>query len=137
MQVSRMIFYDVVDGTIIKDTGEYPNAARQKTIDEQIATYSELQERERTSFDVLELGFGQYSEEFKMASSVRVDVDAKKLEFIYNDSEPNTPYSPPISEELQKLKQENKLLKAQSQANTDKADFQDEVITEIIMTLYQ
>lgn len=37
--------------------------------------------------------------------------------------------------EIEILQQENLLLKAQSQANADRADFQEEVITEIIMTI--
>lgn len=37
--------------------------------------------------------------------------------------------------EIEKLQQENLLLKAQSQANADRADFQEEVLTEIIMTI--
>lgn len=44
---------------------------------------------------------------------------------------------PPEPSETEKLQKEVQLLKAQSQANADRADFQEEVITEIIFALYQ
>lgn len=101
MQVGRMIFYDVKDGTIIKDTGEYPNAARKKTVDEQIATYSELRERTRSSFDVLELEFGQYSKEISENTSFRVNPKTKKLEFSKEDKPGNG--EPSIEEQMKSL----------------------------------
>lgn len=36
---------------------------------------------------------------------------------------------------IQQLQQENKLLKAQAQANADRADFHEEVLTEIILAI--
>ena len=48
------------------------------------------------------------------------------------DEEKNKPV--PLTE-IEKLQQENLLLKAQSQANADRADFQEEVLAEIILTI--
>lgn len=43
----------------------------------------------------------------------------------------------PITEELNDLKRENVLLKAQSQANSNRADFQEDLIVEMAMMVYQ
>ena len=40
------------------------------------------------------------------------------------------------SERLKELEKENLLLKAQAQANADRADFQEELIVEIAMKVY-
>lgn len=41
----------------------------------------------------------------------------------------------PLSEEVDELKKENALLKAQNQANADRADFHEEVLAEIILAI--
>lgn len=46
------------------------------------------------------------------------------------------PESPPEPTEIDLLKQENELLKAQNQALADKTDFHEGVLTEIILEMY-
>lgn len=43
---------------------------------------------------------------------------------------------PTIEDQLAEIRQENTLLKAQSQANADRADFQEELIVEMAMIVY-
>ena len=57
-------------------------------------------------------------------------VEARPLEEI--EEEKNRP-TPPTDIEI--LQQENKLLKAQVQASDDRADFQEEILTEIILMI--
>lgn len=82
------------------------------TIDEDIATYESLYERNRETFDVLELEYSQYEQDFTEANGYRVNPETKELEFSYPDpNEPEAPpvYRPPLSEEIEGLKQENVL----------------------------
>lgn len=57
-------------------------------------------------------------------------VEARPKEEI--EAEKNRPVPPT---DIEKLQQENLLLKAQAQANADRADFQEEVLAEIILTI--
>lgn len=43
MNIGRMLFYDIISGVIIVDTGEWSCVVKEKTIDEQIATYKVYQ----------------------------------------------------------------------------------------------
>lgn len=106
MNIGRMIFYDKVTGEKIVDTGEWSGVNIKKTVNQQIATYKELSERNRDTFDVLELDFGAYSQDFRECNGYRVNVETKTLEFSYPDpNEPNVeqPYQAPLSEKVKKL----------------------------------
>lgn len=101
-----MIFYDNVTGEKIVDTGELSNANIKKTVEQQIATYTDLSERNRDTFDVLELPYGAYSQDFRECNGYRVNVETKALEFSYPDpNEPTLeqPYQAPLSEKFKQL----------------------------------
>lgn len=110
MNIERMLFFDKTDGTLILDTGEWKNASRKKTVDQQIATYKELSERNRETFDVIELEFGQYAQDFAEGRLIGVDLETKKPIFEYpnpeNTEEPIVTLVP-LSEEIAALRQEN------------------------------
>lgn len=60
---------------------------------------------------------------------------------IFSDTLPEPPEPPKVyvsvpEEEFEGLKQDNQLLKAQSQANSDRADFQEDLIVELAMLIY-
>lgn len=120
MNVGKMIFYDKVTGERIVDTGEWSNVNIKKTVDQQIATYTELSERNRDTFDVLELPYGAYSQDFAECNGYRVNVETKTLEFSYPDpNEPNVeqPYQAPLSEKVAQLEI------AQSETNATLLEF--------------
>lgn len=94
MKVGRMLFFDKTTGEIIIDTGEWENARIKKTVDQQIETYKDLSERNRDTFDVLELEYDAYAQDFSEASGYRVNPETKTLEFSYPD--PNQPETPPV-----------------------------------------
>lgn len=107
MNVGRIIFFDIVDGSIIVNTNEYSGVTRKKTIDEQIATYPQLSERNRESFDYIELEYGQYHQDFMECIGYSVNPETKELNFKYpdpNEPEVEQPYRPPLSEEIETLK---------------------------------
>lgn len=147
-QIGRKLYYDKATGNIILNTGERTGSVIATTLEQDIATYTALTERNRDTFDVIELGYGQLSQDFLESNGQRINLDTlatlpageewKAIEFSYPD--PNVPpqepvYQPPLSEKVKELEQENVLLKAQNQALADRTDFHEEVLTEIILTI--
>lgn len=113
MRFGRKIYYDVVTGEKIIETGEMSGSVIQKTVDQDIATYTALSERNRDTFDVLELEYGQYAQDFAECNGYRVNPETKELEFSYPDpNEPTAPpvYQKPLSEQIAELKAQNEAL---------------------------
>lgn len=105
-----MIFYDKITGEVIVNTGEYKDVAIKKTVEQQIASYTALSERNRDTFDVIELEYGEYRQDFMEMNGYRVNVETKALEFSYPDpNEPSVeqPYQAPLSEQIAELRAEN------------------------------
>lgn len=94
MKIGRKIFFDKINGNIILDKGEMQGGVVEETIDEIITKFTALSERNRETFDVLELPFGAYAQDFAECSGYRVNVETKTLEFSYPD--PNAPEEPPV-----------------------------------------
>jgi hypothetical protein len=104
MNVGRMIFYDKISGEVIVNTGQYENIAVKKTVEQQIATFTALSERNRETFDVIELPFGFRAQDFAECLGYRVDVAelatlaedkrGEAIKFAYPD--PNAPTEPPV-----------------------------------------
>ena len=111
MEIGRRVFYDKQTGIVIVDKGEMTGNVVPTTIEQDIKTYKNLSERNRGTFDVLELEYGQYAQDFAESNGYRVNPETKELEFSYpdpNESEPIEPvYQKPLSEEVERLKQED------------------------------
>lgn len=138
-RIGRKLFYEIETGNIIQVTEERQGAVVATTIEQDIATYTALSERNRETFDVLELPFGAYAQDFAEGMQIiGVDIETKTPIFEYpNVSDPNEPIVTvvPLSEEINALKKENTLLKAQNHALSDRTDFHEEVLTEIILVI--
>lgn len=137
--IGRKLYYDTTTGTIIVNTGEMVGGVSPASLEQDIKAYTALSERNRETFNVLELPYGAYSQDFAECNGYRVNIETKELEFSYPD--PNEPEKPvefvkPLSVEVEELRKENVLLKAQSQALADRTDFHDELIAEMAMTIY-
>lgn len=108
-KVGRKIYYDKETGNVILDTGEMMGVVVETTIEQDIETFTALSERNRDTFDVLQLEYGQYAQDFAECNGYRVNPETKELEFSYpdpNDPEPQEPiYQKPLSEELEETKQ--------------------------------
>ncbi|WP_370150175.1 hypothetical protein [Exiguobacterium profundum] len=105
----RRIFYDIVSGEVIQEIGRIGSIIL-PTIEQDVQTYKDLSDRNRTTFDVIELPFDQYAQDFAECNRYRVNPETKELEFSYPDpNEPTAPpvYRQPLSEEIEGLKQEN------------------------------
>ena len=109
-EIGRKIFYEVATGNPIQDTGERQGAVIPTTVEQDIATYTALSERNRQSFDVLELPFGAYAQDFATPGvQYRVNLETKELEFSYPDPnapEEPQPYQKPLSQEVKDLRME-------------------------------
>lgn len=105
-KIGRRIFYDITTGNIVFDKGEMLGSVIATTIEQDIATYTALSERNRDTFDVLELPYGAYSQDFRECNGYRVNVETKTLEFSYHNSNEQTaeqPYQAPLSEKVKQL----------------------------------
>lgn len=102
-KLGRKLFFDITSGNIITDTGERQGSVVSTTIEQDILTFNALSERNRDTFDVLELEYGQYAQDFTESNGYRVNPETKTLEFSYPD--PNEPevepvYQKPLSEKI-------------------------------------
>lgn len=106
-QIGRRIYYDKATGNVIVDTGEREGSIIPTTVEQDFNSYSALSERVVDSVGVIELAFGQFSQDFLECNGYRVNPTTKLLEFSYPDpSDPEIPpvYQIPLSEELVDVK---------------------------------
>ncbi|MGC4378414.1 hypothetical protein WD019_16035 [Fictibacillus sp. Mic-4] len=115
-RIGRRIYFEKSTGNIIIDKGEMQGAVIATTIEQDIATFTALSERNRDTFDVIELPFGAYAQDFAECNGYRVNPDTKTLEFTYPEkqppSEPPAPpvYQKPLSEQLTELRAQTQQL---------------------------
>lgn len=87
MQVGRKIYYDKQTGNIIIDTGEMQGMVIPTTIEDDLLTYKNLSERNLESFDVIELAYGEYSQDFSTCNGYRINPETMGIEFSYPDEQ--------------------------------------------------
>lgn len=105
----RRVFYDKTTGYVIQEIGRKGSFVL-PSIEQEITTYTSLSERVRDSFDILEIPFTQYAQDFVDCNGYRVNPETKTLEFSYPDpNEPEVPsvYQEALSKQLERLKQED------------------------------
>jgi isopropylmalate/homocitrate/citramalate synthase len=86
VKVGRRIYYDLITGNIIIDTGERQGFVVPTTIEQDIQIFKALSDRNSETFDVIELGYGAFRSEFRQATSYRVNPTTKEIEFNYDHS---------------------------------------------------
>jgi hypothetical protein len=131
-KIGRKIFYDLETGNVIVDTGERQGFVMATTIEQDVSSYKALSERNRETFDVIELPFGIYMQDFAICEDYKVNVETKKLEFFYpdpNDPQPEPVYQEPLSIKVKSLEERNmQLMLAQAEliekAEQDKMNMQ-------------
>lgn len=112
VKIGKRIYYDALTGEVVLDTGERKGSVTSTTIEQDIQTYKALSERNRDTFDYIELEYGQYAQDFAESNGYRVNPETKELEFSYPDpseEEPKDPvYQPPLSEVVADLENRTK-----------------------------
>lgn len=93
-EIGRKIFFDASTGNVILEKSEMEGHIVPETINDIIKKYNVLSDRNRETFDVLELPFGAYAQDFAESNGYRVNPETKTLEFSYPD--PNAPEAPPV-----------------------------------------
>lgn len=101
-------FYDTVTGVVFFEIREqeYGFDAPFTSVEHDVATFPALYERNPSTFDCLEIEFGQYKQDFDECIGFRVNPETKTLEFSYPDpNEPavEQPYQTPLSEKVKQL----------------------------------
>ncbi|MBB6689862.1 hypothetical protein H7B90_00460 [Cohnella xylanilytica] len=109
MRFGRRIYYEKETGNVIHDTGERFGDVIETTLEQDFRAYISLAERVPETVGMLQLDYGQYSQDFMECSGYRVDVSGNepKLVFSYPDGteESEEPvYQPPLSEQVMILK---------------------------------
>ena len=103
-KIGRRIYYDKATGEVLIDTGERQGDVIPTTIEYDINVYKRLSERNRETFDYIELEYGQYAQDFTECNGYRVNPETRKLEFSYSDPNEEEPqesvYQAPLSEEV-------------------------------------
>ena len=100
------MYYDKNNGNVIYITPELEGDIVLTTIEEDLKNYKQLSDRHQDSFEVLELEFGKYTQDFNLSVGYRVNLDTKELEFTYpNPSEPESPpvFQKPLTEQIKEL----------------------------------
>lgn len=104
MKYGRRIYYEIRTGRVLVDTGEREgNGVIETTVAQDIATFSELTKRVRSTYDYIELPFGEYAEDFLAANGYSVVPGTKKLQFKYADQPAESLPVEPLSETVKVL----------------------------------
>lgn len=108
MQIGRRIYFDTTTGETILVIAQRSGAVTETTVEHDVETYNLLSQRNRESFDFLQLEYGEHDESFAACNGYKVNPSTKQLEFSYPDTnkpEPEKPtYRPPLSEEVERTK---------------------------------
>lgn len=104
MKIGNKIYFDTLSGDVIMVIGERKGYVIETTLEDDITTFKTLSERNRETFDYIQLEYGQYAQDFMECNGYRVNPETKQLEFSYpdpNTTEPQEPvYQKPLSEKL-------------------------------------
>lgn len=111
-EIGKRIYFDTQDGRVVFEINEQVHyfEGLVQSIEKDIADFKALSERNRETFDVLELPFGAYAQDFAESNGYRVNAETKALEFSYPDTnKPEAPqvFQKPLSEQITELKAEN------------------------------
>lgn len=141
MQIGSKIYYDKETGNVIQIVFERSGHVVETTREQDFATYVALTARVQDSVGMLQLEYGAYEADYE-AGGVITRIDLEKMEplFTYPDPvDPDTPQEPrpALSKLVESLEQENVLMKAQSNALSERTDFVEDVIAEMAEQVYK
>lgn len=108
MKIGKRVFYDIRNGEVVAIIGERSGHVRPTTIEEDIESFPALMERNRETFDYLDLEYGAFREDFSRGKLVAIDLETKELKFLYYEDEESEP-TKPLSVQVEELKRESKM----------------------------
>lgn len=141
MQIGARIYYDKSTGNVIQEVGQRSGDVVETTTEQDFAAYVALAERIPESVGMLQLEYGVHDADYEAGGRItRINLDTMKPLFTYPDPEnPETPQEPQpaLSKQVETLMQDSTLLKAQSNALSERTDFVEDVIAEMATKVYQ
>lgn len=113
IKVGTRLYYDNQTGIVFFEVPEQVHYAVRdpQSVERDIEVFAVLSERNRDTFDVLELEYGAYQQEFTEASGYRVNPETKKLEFAHETGEDGpSVFQKPLTDQIAEVKTENESL---------------------------
>jgi len=108
MQVGRKIYYELVTGNVVVDTGERSGSVVETTQAEDFEMYLALAERVPETVGCIQLEYRQYAEDFAQCNGYRIDTETERVLFSYPDPDkPEQPleYRKPLTEQVEEQEQ--------------------------------
>lgn len=141
MQIGMRIYYEKETGNVILNTGERSGDVIPTSLEQDFATYFALKDRVPETVDMIQLEYGAFAEDYAEGGTItRIDLDTLEPLLTHPDPiDPETPQEPrpALSKQVEALAQDNTLLKAQSSALSERADFVEDVIAEMAEQVYK
>lgn len=111
MPVGRKLYYELATGDVILITPEkHSEFAINTTKEQDFQMYDVLHGRNPMTIGVIQLEYGQYREEFQLASSVKVNSQTKDILFNYPK------YETSFTVRIEELQDQNIMLQSQLDA---------------------
>ncbi|AGR47472.1 hypothetical protein ABOUO_32 [Brevibacillus phage Abouo] len=122
--IGRKIYYDMVTGNILVDTGELAGAVRETTIEEDFQAYVVLSERVKTSVGCIQLEYGQFADNFSKGYSYHINTETEEI--VWNLTPPQVEEQErekTLQEKMESLEKENADLRKQIETLAGTVDY--------------
>jgi hypothetical protein len=96
MQIGRRIYYELITGNIIVDTGERSGSVIETTEQEDYLNFVSLTERVPATVGMIQFAYGQYAQDFQGCNGYTVDVSGTEPILVFSYPDPAEPEAPPI-----------------------------------------
>jgi len=109
MQIGMRIYYDILTGDVILNTGERSGDVVVTTVGQDFESYKALADRVSETVGMIQLEYGQYAEDFMQCDGYRIDPVTEEVLFSYSDpDQPNLPlvHRKPLTEQVAEQEQE-------------------------------
>ncbi|WJH28460.1 hypothetical protein N6H13_26060 [Paenibacillus sp. CC-CFT742] len=141
MEIGAKVYYDNQTGNVIVTIGQSRGSVVETTKKQDFDAYLALAERVPDTVGLIQFEYGAYAADRADGGVItRIDLETMEPLFTYPDPvDPETPQEPrpALSKQIEALEQETLLLKAQSGALSERADFVEDVIAEMAVQVYE
>ena len=135
-RINGKIYYNNLTGEVLLVTHQNEGPwLRETTFAEDVATYPQLKGLSGDVISVIRLAWDQYKQD--LAVSRPVKVEDGKLTWVPFDTPEAVPTDKAFSERMEELEAENKTLRLQNTALSDRADFIDDTLQDLILALFE
>ena len=103
MKTGRRIYYDKKSGEVLYDSGESIGSVTQLSVEDEISNIKALSERNRETFDFIQMEYEELARDFKEATSYKVDVESKEIVFNFENPSEVPVYRESLTKEVKRL----------------------------------